>query len=131
MANLVHAPLLVFSRGGNMPALLSHFRPDYPIFAICDSGQVARHLCLFHGVQPLVMPFEDSFEASVDAALAALAARGFLAKGRLVAVVQSGRRPIWRRREQHAIQLRRVEARHVAGGGGPGAQTTDESVEEL
>jgi pyruvate kinase len=33
MANTVHAPLLVFSRQGNMPALLSHYRPDYPVFA--------------------------------------------------------------------------------------------------
>lgn len=33
MANTVNAPLLVFSRQGNMPALLSHYRPDYPVFA--------------------------------------------------------------------------------------------------
>lgn len=33
MANTVHAPLLVFSRQGNMPALLSHYRPDYCVFA--------------------------------------------------------------------------------------------------
>jgi pyruvate kinase len=38
MANTVHAPLMVFSRQGNMPSLLSHYRPDYPVFAFTGRG---------------------------------------------------------------------------------------------
>jgi hypothetical protein len=49
MANTVHAPLLVFSRQGGMPSLLSHFRPDYPIFAFCDNTEVALGLELASG----------------------------------------------------------------------------------
>jgi pyruvate kinase len=41
MANTVNAPLLVFSRQGNMPALLSHYRPDYPVFAFTGEEAVA------------------------------------------------------------------------------------------
>jgi pyruvate kinase len=33
MANTVGAPLLVFSKKGGMPALLSHYRPNKTVFA--------------------------------------------------------------------------------------------------
>ncbi|GBF88518.1 pyruvate kinase isozyme, chloroplastic [Raphidocelis subcapitata] len=125
MANTVHAPLLVFSRQGGMPSLLSHFRPDYPIFAFCDNHEVMRHLALYHGVIPFHLEFPQSADDAVDAALRELVARGHLTKGRLVAIVQSGRVPIWRKRHTHAIQVRRVEKRHLAAG-----QELD-SIEEL
>lgn len=68
-----------------------------------------RHLALYHGVIPFALTFDpDSFEDTTDAALRLLVARGHLAKGRLVAIVQSGRTPIWRKRHQHAIQARRA-----------------------
>jgi pyruvate kinase len=130
MANLVHAPLLVFSRRGGMPALLSHFRPDYPIFAMCEEEEVMRHLCLCHGVMPVrLAPFPDTFDAAVDEALRELVRQGHLSKGRLVAIVQSGRAPVWRNRHTHAIQVRRVERQHLheaGGGGGVDAAATGE-----
>ncbi|KAI8477423.1 MAG: pyruvate kinase [Monoraphidium minutum] len=122
MANTVHAPLLVFSRQGGMPALLSHFRPDYPIFAMCDNEEVMRHLALFHGVVPIPMQFLDSDEDSFDAALRELVRRGYLSRNRLVAIVLSGRTHIWRRRHTHSIQVRRVEKHHL---------TAEDSVDSI
>ena len=44
-----------------------------------------------------------------DRAIQELKARGFLAGGQQVAIVQSGRQPIWRSASTHAIQVRQVE----------------------
>eukprot|EP00878_Enallax_costatus_P034408 GHUV01038145.1.p1 GENE.GHUV01038145.1~~GHUV01038145.1.p1 ORF type:complete len:380 (+),score=99.32 GHUV01038145.1:515-1654(+) len=113
MANTVRAPLLVFSRQGGMPALLSHYRPDKTIFAFTDNPQVQRHLTLYHGVIPLLLTFTDSAEATFDAAMSELVARGYLTQGQIVALVQSGKRPIWRSASTHTIQVRRVESKHL------------------
>jgi hypothetical protein len=64
-----------------------------------------RHLALYHGVIPLFLKFDDDMEETIDAALRELVLRGHLSRGRLVAVVQSGRTPIWRKRHTHAIQV--------------------------
>ena len=42
-------------------------------------------------------------------AIQELKMRGFLAGGQQVAIVQSGRQPIWRSASTHAIQVRQVE----------------------
>jgi hypothetical protein len=42
-------------------------------------------------------------------AIQELKARGFLTGGQQVAIVQSGRQPIWRAASTHAIQVRQVE----------------------
>lgn len=83
---------------------------------LCPSLQVTRHLALYHGVVPVHMPLAETSEAAVDGALRELVRRGHLAKGRLVAVVRSGRTPIWRKRHTHAIQARGVVGRGRAGG---------------
>ena len=36
MANTLKTSLVVFSRKGTMPSLLSHYRPDYPIFCFTE-----------------------------------------------------------------------------------------------
>jgi hypothetical protein len=50
----------------------------------------------------------------------ALVSRGYLGAGQLVALVMSGRRPIWRSASTHSIQVCGVEAHStcVCGGGG-------------
>jgi pyruvate kinase len=88
-----------------------------------------RHLALYHGVVPIFMEFLDSAEDSIDAALRELVRRGHLSRNRLVAIVQSGRVPIWRKRHQHAIQVRRVEKWHVTAGAG--VQEGDSSIDDL
>jgi hypothetical protein len=58
--------LLVFSRKGNMPALLSHYRPDFPIYVITEDEAIQRRLALYHGAVALKAKFHDTAEASFD-----------------------------------------------------------------
>lgn len=113
MANTTRSPLMVFSRQGNMPSLLSHYRPDYPIFAFTDNELVQRKLALYHGVIALRINFRDTADATFDAAMVELAGRGYLTEGQMVAIVQSGKKPIWRTASTHTIQVRKVEKWHL------------------
>ena len=108
MANTIRTSLVVFSRKGNMPVLLSHYRPDYPIYAFTESESVQRRLALYNGVTALRMPFAPSADDTFDAAIAELKARGYVRGGQQVAIEQSGRQPIWRQASTHAIQVRSV-----------------------
>ena len=40
-----------------MPALLSHYRPDLPIYMFTDDPAVMRRLAMYHGVTPLHIQF--------------------------------------------------------------------------
>ncbi|KAK9833375.1 hypothetical protein WJX74_008881 [Apatococcus lobatus] len=108
MANTVKSCLLVFSRKGNMPALMSHYRPDFPIYTFTEDVHVQRRMAMYHGVTALQIDFKPDAESTFDAAIEELKARGFLRGGQLVAIVQSGRDPIWRAASTHAIQVKRV-----------------------
>lgn len=72
---------------------------------VTDNEQVQRHLAVYHGVIPLLIEFFPDAEATFDAAISELVRRGYLDKDRLVAIVQSGRRPIWRSASTHIIQV--------------------------
>jgi hypothetical protein len=74
-----------------------------------------RHLALYHGVVPIFMEFLESAEDTFDLALKELVRRGYLSRNRLVAIVQSGRTPIWRRRHTHGIQVRGAGAGRRGG----------------
>ncbi|KAL4447350.1 hypothetical protein ABPG77_007383 [Micractinium sp. CCAP 211/92] len=108
MANTLKCPLIVFSRKGNMPALLSHYRPDWPIFCFTENELVQRRLALYHGVVALYMRFSEQQEVTFDRALTMLKERGHLKGGQMVALVQSGRKAIWRAASTHVIQVRTV-----------------------
>ena len=45
---------------GNMPALLSHYRPDAIIYAFTENRAVQRRLALYHGVYALHMSFGET-----------------------------------------------------------------------
>ena len=51
---------------GQMPFLLSHHRPDCPIYAFTENRDILRRLALYHGVTALYMKFtpdaDDTFE---------------------------------------------------------------------
>ena len=47
---------------GNMPALLSHYRPDHPIYTFTEDRAVQRRLAVYHGVTAIYMPFQDTAE---------------------------------------------------------------------
>ena len=57
---------MVFTKSGNMPALLSHYRPKCGIFAFAEKDYVARRLALYHSIRSVVMKFESSGEATFD-----------------------------------------------------------------
>ena len=66
MANTVRTSLVVFSRKGNMPVLLSHYRPDHPIYAFVEDAAVQRRLALYQGVTPLLTRFNDTADETFD-----------------------------------------------------------------
>lgn len=108
MANTMQACLLVFTRKGNMPTLLSHYRPDMPIYAFSETPAVLRRLALYHGVTPLHLKFLESANSTIESAIDELKKRSLVEGGQQVAIVQSGKKPIWRSAHTHVISVRRV-----------------------
>ncbi len=51
---------------GNMPTLLSHYRPDMPIYCFTESREVQRRLALYHGVTALHLKFLPSANDTFD-----------------------------------------------------------------
>eukprot|EP01025_Chloroclados_australasicus_P041325 TRINITY_DN4372_c0_g1_i4.p1 TRINITY_DN4372_c0_g1~~TRINITY_DN4372_c0_g1_i4.p1 ORF type:complete len:640 (+),score=92.90 TRINITY_DN4372_c0_g1_i4:143-1921(+) len=110
MANMIKTTLMVFSRKGNMPALLSHYRPDYPIFMLSENENILRRLSLYHGVYGKKLKFESNAEDTFDKAIEVFVKADLLQPGQRVTIVQSGRQPIWRAAQTHAIQVRTIPA---------------------
>lgn len=108
MADTMKCPLVVFSRKGSMPTLLSHYRPTYQIYCFTDNEDVQRRLALYRGVTALYMQLSESAEAAFDRAFAELKSRGLVRGGQLLVLVQSGQKPIWRQASMHAVQVRQV-----------------------
>ena len=51
---------------GNMPALLSHYRPDLPIYMFTDNTAVMRRLAMYHSVTPLYIQFGADADETFD-----------------------------------------------------------------
>lgn len=49
-----------------MPALLSHYRPDCPIFCFTEDEEVQRRLAMYHGVTTLKTKFSTDAEQSFE-----------------------------------------------------------------
>lgn len=49
-----------------MPVLLSHYRPDMPIYAFTENKQVQRRLALYHGVTALHLNFLADADATIE-----------------------------------------------------------------
>lgn len=108
MANTLGASILVFTRSGFMPTLLSHYRPMGTIFAFTNDKRVQQRLALYRGVRALYLPFSDDAETTFSHAMELLKKRDMVKEGEEVALVQSGRQPIWRSESTHHIQVRSV-----------------------
>nr|XP_029121103.1 plastidial pyruvate kinase 2 isoform X1 [Elaeis guineensis] len=108
MSNTLGTSIVVFTRTGFMGILLSHFRPSGTIFAFTDEERVRQRLSLYQGVCPIYMQFSDGAEKSFAEALSYLQKQGMIKEGEQVALVQSGRQPIWRSQSTHSIQVRKV-----------------------
>ncbi|CAL0333311.1 unnamed protein product [Lupinus luteus] len=108
MSNTLGTSTVVFTRTGSMAILLSHYRPSATIFAFTNEKRVQQKLALYQGVCPIYMEFCNDAEATFIRALDLLQKQGMVKKGEEVALVQSGRQPIWRFQSTHNIQIRKV-----------------------
>ncbi|KAM7499736.1 hypothetical protein LguiA_024150 [Lonicera macranthoides] len=108
MSNTLGTPIVVFTRSGFMAILLSHYRPSGTVFAFTNDKRVQQRLALYQGVSPIYMQFLDDAEETFENALSTLQTQGMVKVGEQVALVQSGRKPIWRFQSTHNIQLRTI-----------------------
>ncbi|XP_058183071.1 plastidial pyruvate kinase 2-like [Rhododendron vialii] len=108
MSNTLGTSIVVFTRTGFMAILLSHYRPSGTIFAFTNEKTVQQRLALYQGVRPIYMEFSDDAEETFENAVDLLQKQGMVKQGEHVALVQSGRQPIWRFQSTHNIQVRKV-----------------------
>ncbi|RYR56080.1 hypothetical protein Ahy_A05g021885 isoform A [Arachis hypogaea] len=99
--------------GGQMPpnigqvfkfSCIVSYETDY----VMAFKRVQQRLALYQGVCPIYMEFCDDSEATFRRALDLLKNQGMVKEGEEVALVQSGRQPIWRSQTTHNIQVRKV-----------------------
>ncbi|KAH7853260.1 hypothetical protein Vadar_000628 [Vaccinium darrowii] len=108
MSNTLGTPIVVFTRTAFMAILLSHYRPSSTVFAFTDEKRIQQRLALYQGVCPIYIQFSDDAEETFANALAVLQKQGMVKEGEHVALVKSGRQPIWRSQSIHNIQIRKV-----------------------
>ena len=101
MSDTLACPLIVFSRRGNLPKLLSRVRPNASIFCFTDNEVVQRRLALR-------VAGTESEQAFVDASRLLLD-QGYVRRGDPVVVVRGGTEPIWKPKSPYACQIRMVE----------------------
>ncbi|MBA2623821.1 MAG: pyruvate kinase [Chthoniobacterales bacterium] len=67
--SLSRPKLIVFTRHGTMARYVSNLRPDHaPIFAFTSSEHVCRQLTLCWGTYPVLLPFTDDPNSTIEAA---------------------------------------------------------------
>ncbi len=67
--SLPHAKLIVFTRHGTMARYVSNLRPAHaPIFAFTPSDHVCRQLALCWGTHPVLLPFTDDPNSTIERA---------------------------------------------------------------
>ena len=108
MSDTLECPLIVFSRRGNLPKLLSNVRPNSNIFCFTDNDIVQRRLALYHGIQAFHLHFGKDSEEAFAQASALLLERGHVKPGEPAVVVRGGTEPIWKPRSPYAAQIRFV-----------------------
>ena len=85
MANNIEAgALLVFTRRGNMAALLSRCRPNSPIFAFTNMSTVRRRLNIYWGVSSYRIEFSKDPEKTIQRSIDYLKERQLIESGILM-----------------------------------------------
>ncbi|KAL7147394.1 hypothetical protein ABFS83_06G104500 [Erythranthe nasuta] len=108
MSNTLGTSIVVFTRTGFMAILLSHYRPSGTIFAFTNEKRVQQRLALYQGICPIYMEFSADADETFANACGLLQKQGMVKEGEQVALVQSGRQPIWRFQSTHNIQVRKI-----------------------
>ncbi len=83
--------ILVFTIRGWMARYTSWMRPRYsPIFAVCETWQLADSLAINWGVMPIVIPFDHTTpEKTIEDALKSLIEKKLLHPGNTVVIISS------------------------------------------
>jgi pyruvate kinase len=101
------ASVIVFTRAGNLPRILSALRPvGTPIFAFTDQPVLETQMRIYRGVEPFAIEFKKNREATITAAFRELIDRGFVARGSWAVVITTVLR---RKRLVDGLQLRQVD----------------------
>ena len=89
LANEMQAEgLIVFTRSGRMARVCAGLRPKVtPIFAFTPDEQLARRLCLYYGITPLSLQFDEIPQKNLPEAEKLLLEREILPQGAKVVVL--------------------------------------------
>lgn len=103
--NLKTDAIIVFTRRGLTAALVSHFRPNAPIFAFTDMPSVRRRLNLYWGVYPFRIEFSSDPEKTIQRAIEVLKVKELIKKENKIVIVSdilAGRELV------ETIQIRKI-----------------------
>jgi pyruvate kinase len=100
------AAIVAFTRSGRTAMALSSLQPGVPVIALCDSQAMARRLCLWRGVMPLLVNAARNNESPVERIERELSHRNFLPRGSRVVIV--GAAPGGRAGRTNFIRLLRL-----------------------
>ncbi|MBX9742362.1 MAG: pyruvate kinase [Chthoniobacterales bacterium] len=104
--SLPQSGLAVFTRHGMMADYASRLRPERaPIFALTSSEMVARHLILNWGTYPLVLPFQECSEATIEHTEKVFLEKSLMKKGNHLVLLSD---MIEGEERFDAIQLRKI-----------------------
>lgn len=80
--------IVVLTKTGTLPGLVSAYRPNVPIITFCPTAKMGRQLMLFRGVHPVV-EMGDGFSLStrMEHAVTDATAMGFIEKGDAIVLV--------------------------------------------
>jgi pyruvate kinase len=86
--------IAVLTQSGSSARLVSHYRPQVPIIALCPSEETARRASLYWGVTPLQIQVADRLEDLERQIQIQLSNQGMLQRGD--SLVLTGGHPIYR-----------------------------------
>jgi pyruvate kinase len=98
--------IVAITRAGRTARLLAARRPIVPIYAVTAVDEVARRLCLWWGVTPVLDPLNEDAYTTVDHAAEQLRAAGMLPAPATVVVVSAS--PDLDRRRANFLRIRKV-----------------------
>ena len=109
--SLPRAKLIVFTRHGTMARYVSNLRPQHTqVFAFTPDETVCRQLALCWGVHPVLLPFTDDPNATIDAAEKYLRDAGLARSGDNLVIMSDLR--------ASGAQVDSIQVRQARGNGG-------------